>query len=96
MRYFAGLDLHTSINHPSPGDLFQKTDKKIHQFVLYHSPKKPDDFFSNTSLEYEGHRTSVFMIDQDMSEESFYNLLFHEVFHSFQKNQDIFNKRYGM
>lgn len=83
------------INHPFPGDAFQKTERKIRQYVLYHSPKKPDGFFGNTSLEYNGHRTSVFMIGQDMSEESFYNLLFHEVFHSFQKNQEVFNKRYG-
>ncbi|MBD3414089.1 MAG: hypothetical protein GF421_06645 [Candidatus Aminicenantes bacterium] len=83
------------INHPSPGDLFQKTNRKIHNYVLYHSPKKPDGFFGNTSLEYNGHRISIFMIDQDMSEDSFYNLLFHEVFHSFQRDQEIFDKRFG-
>jgi len=83
------------INHPSPGDAFQKTDKKIDQFVLYHSPNKPDAFFGNTSVEYNGHRTSIFKVHKDMSEEGFYNLLFHEVFHSFQSNQEIFNKRYG-
>lgn len=83
------------INHPSPGDAFQKTDKKIDQFVLYHSPNKPDAFFGNTSVEYNGHRTSIFKVGKDMSEESFYNLLFHEVFHSFQSSRKIFNKRYG-
>jgi hypothetical protein len=83
------------INHPSPGDAFQKTDKKIDQYVLYHSPNKPDVFFGNTSVVFNGCRTSIFKIDKNMSEESFYNLLFHEVFHSFQSNQEIFNKRYG-
>jgi hypothetical protein len=83
------------INHSSPGNIFKKTDKKIYKYVLYHSEEKPDIFFGNTSIEYNGQRTSIFMVNKDMSEENFYNLLFHEVFHSFQRNLEIFNERYG-
>ncbi|MBS3819403.1 hypothetical protein KGY73_07865 [bacterium] len=82
-------------NHPSPGGIFQKTDQKIGNYVLYHSDEKPDEFLANTSIDYNGRRTSIFMVGKDMTEEKFYNLLFHEVFHSFQKTQEKFDKRYG-
>jgi len=83
------------INHSSPGDIFKKTGKKIYNYELFHSPQKPKNFFGNTSTEHNGYWTSIFMISNDMTDESFYNLLFHEVFHSFQRKNEIFKRRYG-
>jgi hypothetical protein len=83
------------INHASPGTQFQDTGRKVCGAPLYHAEKKPDVFLTNTVLEFNGCSTPIFLVRNDLTEAQFYSLLFHEVFHAFQKGSENLNDRYG-
>jgi len=73
------------INHPSPGQAFQRAKDSIANHLVYHSPQGVPEFRANTSIEYNGSLTSIFWIHERMPEAEFYYVLFHEVFHSFAR-----------
>lgn len=83
------------INHPDPGELFSKSGKKLLNYEIFHSQGKPQNFYANTSTTHNNHLTSIFYISKELSPQGFYNLLFHEVFHTFQKSNVFLKGRYG-
>ena len=83
------------VNHPEPGPEFRDTGRKIAGMTLFHAAEKIPQFNANTSITYNDKTTSIFRVTQGMRAATFYNLLFHEVFHSYAESVPGILKRAG-
>jgi len=83
------------VNHPDPGEDFSETGKTLAGHPLFHADKKIPEFIANTSIDYRGTTTAIFVVSPDMTDQGFYNLLFHEVFHSFARSVEAIQGRSG-
>ena len=83
------------INHPEPGEIFTGSGKKLLNYEIFYSPEKPQNFYANTSIKFSNHLTSIFSVSGERTPQRFYDLLFHEVFHTFQKSNAFLKGRYG-
>ncbi|MCP4724729.1 MAG: hypothetical protein GY863_06820 [bacterium] len=83
------------INHPKPGDQFSETERTVNGHKIYNSDSRIPQFYANTAVKYNDAVTSIFMVDEKMTDEEFSNLLFHEGFHSFADTLSALRGRYG-
>ncbi|MFC1563304.1 hypothetical protein ACFL6G_00145 [candidate division KSB1 bacterium] len=83
------------INHPSPEAPFAPTDRRINGLSVSFSKERIREFSANTSMKYNEILTSIFNVKEGMTPGSFYDLLFHEVFHSFAGSLRSLKGRYG-
>lgn len=83
------------INHPSPDKSWDLVDTSTPNIKLYHRNSKPNEFLANTSIDYLGVPTTVFFISDSIPPQQFYDLLFHETFHSFTKRVRALKNRNG-